>query len=194
MRIRQIKPSWFLDKELRRGVTADAREFYIGLWMVADDAGWIVWDVERIAAELYPYGSEKRREQNVAKWADALERLDPDEPHLVVWTCGHARVPKMPGHQRIAGKQAFTVARVHVGEPGSTPPRSCREAVSRIRLSIATPGEPLMATDDSPGRVGKEVGNGTVGNGSSAGARDGAPTEFQRRVDRQAALGQKVTV
>ena len=29
-RIRQIKPSWFLDKELRRGTTADAREFYVG--------------------------------------------------------------------------------------------------------------------------------------------------------------------
>ena len=39
MRIRQIKPGWWLDKELRRGLSADAREFFIGLWMLADDDG-----------------------------------------------------------------------------------------------------------------------------------------------------------
>ena len=39
MRIRQIKPSWWLDKDLQTRLSADAREFYIGLWMLADDAG-----------------------------------------------------------------------------------------------------------------------------------------------------------
>lgn len=164
-RIRQIKPSWFLDKDLRRGTSADAREFYIGLWMIADDEGWLAWDIDRIGAELYPYDSVSRRERHVETWAKTLETLDPLDPHLVVFDCGHAVVPKMPGHQRIAGKVTKSTHETHL--------KRCRNAVSRLRLTVANEaGEPTLATD-SHGRVGKEVGNGTVRNGSgSAGARD----------------------
>ena len=189
-RIRQIKPSWFLDKELRRGTTADAREFYIGLWMLADDAGYLSWDEERIAAELYPFEPIARRERNVAKWADVLERLDPDEPHLVVWTCGHARVPKMPGHQRIAGTQAHGVKKAHCGEPDKMvrPAReACENARSRLSLQEATPEQ----ATSSPGREPGRERNGTV---SIAGARapEGAApadSDFQAKVPRHVALG-----
>lgn len=179
-RIRQIKPSWFLDKELRRGTTAEAREFYIGLWMLADDAGFLAWDVERIAAELYPYDAVAARERNVEKWAAGLETLDTASPHLIVWTCGHARVPKMPGHQRIAGKQTFTVGERHRD--------LCRDVVSRREPPPATePVEPPLATD-SPG-IGR-VGNGRERNGSTARKRDDeTETEFQRRVGKPAFLG-----
>jgi hypothetical protein len=166
-RIRQIKPSWFLDKELRKGTTADAREFYIGLWMLADDAGYIVWDEERIAAELYPFDPIARRERNVGKWADVLERLSPDEPHLIVWDCGHARVPKMPGHQRIAGTQTLTVRRSHCGDPENMkrPDReACETASSRVALQEATEG----VAKRSPGRELGRVGNGRERNGSTA--------------------------
>lgn len=173
-RIRQIKPSWFLDKALRKGTTADCREFYIGLWMLADDAGYLVWDEERIAAELYPFDQIARRERNVAKWATVLERLDPDDPHLVVWDCGHARVPKMPGHQRIAGNQTFAVRVVHEGDEVKVipPAKECRTACSRMSLQVATPPESLHVATSSPGnREGNR--NGTVGNGTNrAGARD----------------------
>lgn len=176
-RIRQIKPSWFLDKELRRGTSADEREFYIGLWMLADDEGYLEWDEERIAAELYPYDSFRKRERNVARWADTLERLNADAPHLVVYTCGHARVPKMKAHQRIAGKQATGVRRKHDEE--------CRGWVSRLRLSVATDeGEPNSATDSPGMELGRER-NGTSRNGRVA----GAISEFQDRVPRDAALG-----
>ena len=168
-RIRQIKPSWFLDKPLRKGTTADCREFYIGLWMLADDAGYLVWDVERIGAELYPFDPIAKRERNVAKWADILERLDPDDAHLVVWDCGHARVPKMPGHQRIAGTQAHGVKKAHLGDPEKLvrPEReACERARSRVSLRVATEG---VATD-SPGREPGRERNGMERNGS-AGAR-----------------------
>lgn len=183
MRIRQIKPSWFLDKELRKGVPADAREFYVGLWMIADDAGWFPWDVERIAAELYPYEATNRRERNVVKWAEMLESLNAASPHLVVHTCGHAFVPKMAGHQRIAGTRAYGTRDKHRLE--------CRDTRSRLSLEVATEGsEPEVATR-SPGRVGKEVGNGTVRNGTgSARAAEGpARTEFQAKVPKLVALG-----
>ena len=183
-RIRQIKPSWFLDKELRRGTTADAREFYIGLWMLADDDGWLVWDEERIAAELYPFDPIGRRERNVAKWADQLERLNPKAAHLIVYDCGHGTVPKMKAHQRIAGTRTV---RVH-----SDHETICRNARSRISLQVATEPESLdMATRSHGGVLGGER-NGTVGRVAGARASsDAAPAEsdFQRRVPRNVALG-----
>lgn len=142
MRIRQIKPSWWLDKELRRRLSAEAREFYIGLWMVADDAGWIEWDIERIAAELYPYDQVARREKAVRNYAGALERLDADQPHLVIHECGHAQVPKMPGHQRNTGRLATTVSDRH------------KRVCSHMRPHATTSG-PVI------GRVGKEERNGS---------------------------------
>lgn len=173
-RIRQIKPSWFLDKELRRGTTADAREFYIGLWILADDAGYLVWDVTRIGAELYPFDGITSRERRVETWAGTLERLNPAAPHLIVWDCGHARVPKMPDHQRIAGTQTFTVAKKHRDE--------CRDVRSRLSLRVA---ETDIATDSHG--IGRG-GNGMERNGTEggAGAPESAPrqSEFQARVPR----------
>jgi hypothetical protein len=174
MRIRQVKPSWWLDKTLRKALSADEREFYIGLWMQADDAGWFVWDIERVAAELYPYTGVSHRERNVAKWAAHLVAVQPDSPHLELWSCGHAQVPKMAGHQRITGKQTVSIKEKHM---------ACRDAV---RLS-----EPLP-DDVSPGRVGNTVGNGTERNGTDAreAAPSGAPrSEFQSKVPRATALG-----
>ena len=186
-RIRQIKPSWFLEKELRRGTSADAREFYIGLWMLADDDGWLVWDEERIAAELYPFDPIRRRETNVAKWASQLERLNADAAHLVVYDCGHAVVPKMAPHQRIAGTRTVSVHKKHVD--------SCRGVRSRLSLQVATEAlEPDVATR-SHGTSEGRVGNGKERNGTSREATppDGglAESEFQERVPRLVALGGK---
>ena len=123
MRIRQIKPGWWLDKELRRGLSADAREFFIGLWMLADDAGWLQWDVTRIAAELYPFGVDcegglfasdpiEARESAVSTWTAQLVAL-PGRAHLVILDCGHAQVPNLAQHQRVGGRPVFTVRDAH---------------------------------------------------------------------------------
>lgn len=193
-RIRQIKPSWFLDKDLRKGTTAECREFYIGLWMLADDAGYLVWNVERIGAELYPYEPIARRERNVEKWASVLERLDIEEPHLIVWDCRHARVPKMPGHQRIAGNQTFSVKVVHAGQEGVRPPATgCVRARSRLSLQVATEAESLDVATRSPG-IGR-VGNGTVRNGSgsaSAPTPDGGAARSDEFTERMAANGNAI--
>jgi hypothetical protein len=161
-RIRQIKPSWFLDKQLRRGTTAEAREFYVGLWMLADDDGWLVWDVERIGAELYPYDDVEDREANIAGWADVLEHLDPEHPHLVIYQCGHAQVPKMKAHQRIAGNRTTTVSERHRV--------LCASARSRLSLQEAT---------RSPGIGIGRVGNGRVEGGTGG---EGETSEFRSLV------------
>lgn len=181
-RIRQIKPSWFLDKELRRGTTADAREFYIGLWMLADDEGWLSWDVERIAAELYPYEPFARRERNVAKWGEILLTLAPASPHLKVYTCGHAWLPHMKQHQRVAGTRSEGTMKTHR--------YVCRGFRSVPSLQVAT---------DSHGSSGGSSGERNVEEGTvvaPAAAPDGAPgavSEFQRHVPRVVALGGKAS-
>lgn len=149
MRIRQIKPGWWTDKEIRRGLSADAREFYIGLWMLADDAGWLDWDVEVIAAELYPFGVSggllagdpfEEREACVRTWSAQLQSLNAKRPHLVIEDCGHARLTRLTVHQRFGGRPVFTVRDAHA--------RDC------ARLRAAARG----------GKVGNGIGK--VGNGS----------------------------
>ena len=177
-RIRQIKPSWFLDKELRRGTTAEAREFYVGLWMLADDEGWLNWDVERIAAELYPYDGLTRRERNVVKWAVQLMTLCPDKPHLVVYDCGHAWVPNMKQHQRVAGTRSEGNRNAHRD--------GCRNVNRYKSLPVAT---------SSHGRVGigreRNVGIGTVVAPAPAQEGGAGDSEWARLVPRDLALGAK---
>jgi hypothetical protein len=86
----------------------------------------------------------------------------------------------MPGHQRIAGKQTFTVAEKHRD--------LCRDVVSRREPTVANePDEPTVATD-SPG-IGR-VGNGRERYGSRARKRDDeSETEFRLRVGRPAFMG-----
>lgn len=156
MRIRQVKPSFWSDVRMA-DLPAPVRLFYIGLWMQADDAGWLRWDVPQIAAELYGFESRGRRERNVSTFGDALETAGRIERH----DCGHAFIATMSEHQKLAGstRQVLTFTREHE-----------RECVSP-RTSPRVPAD----TRDSPPRLGK----GTVGKGNgqerlgtgSAGAR-----------------------
>lgn len=123
MRIRSIKPAWWSDHDLQTRLTAAEREFYIGLWQQADDAGWLSWDVHRIGAELYPYRSAKTRAAFIEAAAEKLAGLDPDAPHLFIEKCGHARVPKMPLHQHQSGKPVYTVLNEHGKCPKPLPPQ-----------------------------------------------------------------------
>ena len=56
MRGRYLMREYWSDSDLFLRLDAGEREVYQGLWMLADDAGWMEWDASRIAAELYPYG------------------------------------------------------------------------------------------------------------------------------------------
>lgn len=118
MRIRQIKPEWWGDKALQTRLTSDCREFYIGLWQHADDAGWLRWNPDEIAAALYSFRSMKTRERQVRQWAQELADLDDERPHLVIERCGrHARLPKMASHQVVAATRRWTkYGQEHAGQ------------------------------------------------------------------------------
>jgi len=108
MRIRQIKPDYWRDQLLAE-LPDTVRLFYIGMWQVADDGGWLRWNVSEIALDLYGYQPRSRRERWVVERAASLV----DVGRLVIHDCGHAYVPKLTKHQKFGGRPVFTVRDVH---------------------------------------------------------------------------------
>mgnify|MGYP001616291733 CR=1 FL=1 len=163
MRIRQVKPAFWTDKVMA-GLPKSARLMYIGLWMLADDTGWIEWDLEQAGAELFPFESVKRRERDLSADLETLTLAG----RVIRHDCGCLHVPHLEEHQRISGVRSVRAREVHAKH-----------------LPRTTKQDPLS---DSPGkvRVGK-VGNVTVRNGS-AGARGSedptTETEFSLLVPR----------
>lgn len=144
MRIRQIKPAFWSDSKLAE-LREPVRLFYIGTWMLADDAGWFRVDVPEIAKELYGFDGRKRREVNVDAYLDALVATN----RIERFDCGHALVVHLRDHQHLAGstKQVTTFAREHA------------------RCEPASPQTPADTRDDppSPALVSKGEGQGRVG-------------------------------
>jgi hypothetical protein len=110
VRIRQIKPEFFRDRLLAE-MSADVREFYIGLWMQADDSGWLRWAPGELGADLYPYRGVAKRERSIEEWGKRLS----DRGRIVIHDCGHAFLPTLTKHQRFSGvtKQVHTFHREH---------------------------------------------------------------------------------
>lgn len=108
MRIRQIRPEFFTDPVTGRLPPA-VQMTYVGLWLVADDDGWIDFDVAQIGAQLYPYKSVHARESLLLKGAAALAAVG----RLAVMECGCARIPTLATHQRIGGNKSYTARDKH---------------------------------------------------------------------------------
>ncbi len=103
MRIRQVRPEFFSDPVIG-SLSPDARLTYIGLWCIADDAGWLSWDIPHIAALLSPYESVLVRTRRMEKAAASLVAADRVEVH----ECGCAFIPRLADHQKIGGNKSFT--------------------------------------------------------------------------------------
>ena len=167
MRIRQVKPAFWTDKDMSR-LSYSARLFYIGLWCVADDAGWLEWDLEELGALLFPYESPTRRRKHLVAWADELVALD----KVVIHECGCAVIPTLDAHQKHAGGNRSY---------------QYRDSHRRRHSSVSTD-----LSGQVPEKVAGRVGNGrerngTLGNGSAR--ENETDTEFRRKVPRPAAIG-----
>lgn len=182
MRIRQVKPSFWSDPLLAE-LAEPTRLFYIGLWMIADDAGWLRVDVPAIGRDLYGYDPRPKRERRVAQMLDELvaagrlRRLD----------CGHAEIPTLTDHQRLAGatKQVKSDFNEHL--------RRCVARASKDvpQLPAETRGYPQSPATVRNGTVSGQERLGTGRNGSpGASATDDVTdlSEFRRRVPREVAL------
>ena len=69
MRIRQVRREFWSDRRMAL-LPKSTRLFYIGLWAVADDHGFLRWDLPQIAGELFPFDSIRARERDARKDAD----------------------------------------------------------------------------------------------------------------------------
>lgn len=65
MRGRYLMREYWEDSDLFLKLTAAEREMYVGLWMLADDAGWMPRDIPAIGAALYRYEDRTPREASV---------------------------------------------------------------------------------------------------------------------------------
>lgn len=110
MRIRQVKPDFFRDGRMA-DLPDSTRLIYIGLWMEADDSGWLRYDITEIAADLYPYHDRTLRETVLT---NAIKTLA-DADRLRVLGCGHAFIPTLVRHQRFASetKRVLTYQKEH---------------------------------------------------------------------------------
>lgn len=109
MRIRVIKPDFWQDSVVA-GLPMGARLLYIGLWMVADDAGWLKWQPQEIAAGVFPYEGRGRRERWVEEWSGLLVEAG----RIVIHPCGHAVIPTMTVHQKTGGLKTVKVRDSHL--------------------------------------------------------------------------------
>ena len=153
MRIRQVKPAFWTDVRIA-ALPPAARLFYIGLWMQADDAGWLRWDASQIANELYGYESRKRRERDVETFLSLLAETE----RVVVHPCGHVHIPTLTDHQHlsVASKQVRTFQREHA------------ECVVSPPSPAETHGNPPL-----PSRKGKGEGHVNGGGNGTVGERHG---------------------
>lgn len=161
MRIRQVKPAFWADARIA-ALPAPARLFYIGLWMTADDAGWLRWDPSQIANELYGYESRRKRERDVETFLALLV----EAKRVTVHPCGHVEIPTMTTHQHlsVASKQVRTIQREHADCGGSK------------RVPAETRDDPQMPVETREPPAVKVKGNGKVngnGNGDGEGKGDG---------------------
>lgn len=150
MRIRQVKPDFWTD-ELMASLPDAVRLFYIATWQLADDSGWLEWNIPEIGLRLYGYSARSRRERWVRDRGLVLVGVG----RLVIHECGHAYVPNLTEHQRVGGRPVNTVHDAHA--------RTC----ARLRA-------------DAPNGIGT-VGKGTVGKGSEEKPPDVIPYHRQVR-------------
>lgn len=81
MRGRYIQREWFSDTELQTRLTAEVREFYFGLAMLADDEGWMPRDVVGIGAAIYRFRAIAEREALVRANLEVLAGLGKVRSH-----------------------------------------------------------------------------------------------------------------
>jgi hypothetical protein len=101
MRGRYLMREYWSDSDLFLRLNAAERELYIGLWMLADDQGWLPRDIPGIAAALFRYENRDPRENRVRAGLRRLQDLHKVESNR----CGCLHLPAVERYPR-AGKKS----------------------------------------------------------------------------------------
>lgn len=107
MRGRYLMREYWSDSDLFLRLDARERELYVGLWMLADDEGWLPRDIPAIASAIYHYEDRANREKSVR---DGLKRLRELGKVASVRCCIH--LPAVERYPR-AGKKSSEHAQEH---------------------------------------------------------------------------------
>jgi hypothetical protein len=83
LRGRYLMREYWSDSDLFLRLTAEERELYVGLWMLADDGGVLPRDIPAIGAALFRYMDRGPREIRVRGGLDHLR----DMGKVVSWRC-----------------------------------------------------------------------------------------------------------
>jgi hypothetical protein len=102
MRGRYLMREYWSDSDLFLRLDAAQREVYVGLWMLADDDGWLPRDVPAIAAALYRYEDRAPRESRLRRVLERLRDLGKVESHR----CGCIFLPAVARYPRAGKKSA----------------------------------------------------------------------------------------
>jgi hypothetical protein len=118
-------------------LTAEARDFYLGLSTLADDDGWLLWRLPEIGATLYAYAHPDTREATMADLAAALQ----DAELLVIHQCACAHLPRIDDVAVTGGRKTHPVHDYHrSGHTGTY-------AAGRVPLVL---GSDVLARDGAP--------------------------------------------
>lgn len=109
MRGRYLMREYWSDSALFLSLDSSQRELYIGLWMLADDAGWLTRDVPAIAAALYRYEDVAPRVERVLAGIVVLRKLG----KIVVPPCRRCLFLDSVAKYPRAGNKAFTHLEEH---------------------------------------------------------------------------------
>jgi len=156
MRIRQVKPAFFKDARIA-ALSPAVRLFYIGLWMLVDDAGYLRWDAAEAGLELYGYASRTKRERDVTAHLTALVAAG----RVTDLECGHVVIPRFTDHQRFGGptRRFLVYEKEHLNcTPPRIPahPRALPQSPAPVRKGIGTLREPVRngtGTSDARKRI-----------------------------------------
>jgi len=131
----------------------EVRLTYMGLWCLADDAGYFEWEPVQLAAQLYVHAMPDARLEAVSRHLDALLEAS----RIRRLECGvHGLVPTLPDYRIKGGEQLYTVKKRHDKRcPAASPPRKLRSttepyASESVSDSVSVSSS-ARAREESPG-------------------------------------------
>lgn len=143
MRTRLLRPEFWSDSRMA-DLPYGTRLTYMGLWSLADDDGYLRWQLRDIAAELYRFESPKKRETRVEQQLTELVTAG----RVEVLPCGiHALIASIPKYRVKGGNQTDQHHRVHTGEC------SVRTSTDESLSVTGTSSSSLSVTSSGAGSV-----------------------------------------
>lgn len=148
-RTRLIRPEFYVDSTLA-AVPVPTRYFYIGLWTLCDDAGYFENKPRQIAAALYPYDGQARRQKATDKALAELSGIG----RVKLLDCGiHGQVPTLPKHGTKGGNKSETIRSRHVTTCLSVHVRTSTDKSSSVSVSDSVSesvSESAQAREEKP--------------------------------------------